>query len=992
MAEDTSSSSAPSTADAVSSWFTANPTASAQDVATAVQSYGGLTPELASAIAGHYGTDAGTVQNAYTQLTAPSGGSSTTQGGNAVNDSGQTGGALSVGASAPFQGGQNAVDNQVVINGQTYPAGTYVNSYNGHIMQPTGLLGDNQQPDYLDLTGSEYNKTHQGSGGFFGGAIDALKGLPAGASALSSVVGPAAAILAPEIPLFSAAFNGLNAVNAAQNNNWTGALLSGLNAASAYNTAGTPTTQNPNPSVSPLDKSTVDAINTAKTGANFANAIATKNPLGLINSVMSATDTKLPSEIGTGAKLASAYISLQKGDYAGMMNSITGLAKSQDPKVSSAAQKVSDAVQTGIDPKVALDQFTKDVGLSSDVASAIASLDPTALAQSGYGTNVATLASADPNFTPVSSPLSETNSKKATDTNTDATETDTSVQDTGGFTGGGIDYYQKQLNNLTNTGIPEDIAKGIAKTLTNDAISKNQVNDYSWVDPTTGKLHISMHAYDQNTNTGDGGMTSDGSNTSGVSPLSGDQTGNANASSAVNPLGSSTNNTNAPSGATNPSGSNPNNTNVPSGVITDLGVIGKPDKLPPDDGDNIESINITGSPLGGDTFVPNLTKIIPDQTKVEDKPVDHNCAVGYHWDEASQSCVPDEKKPVDHNCGAGYHWDEASQSCVKDTITTVTPPTVTTPKVTIPQTTTPLGGSSTKDSFLPMVATMLAGAPMYNEKHKLAQLHQLYDSLDPHLAKVLQQAGIIPPEPPREENTQTDEEKILASAKQSQPENAQPFLFADGGSTVSDLIKSLEYRNIAPATAPMLNAAPVVQQESRLSPLRHLKQGIRKDAQPTSLLAQGGLPHKYQKALPEGHKPEFITGLTGYYADGRGTGQSDDIPAMLHEGDYVMDADTVASFGDGSSKAGAQVMDKLHHEVPHKMAVGGTPVPAKIADGEYVFPESFVTALGGGDNKLGSKLLDTMREELRAHKRSAPDTKIPPKAKSPLEYLKMAKG
>jgi hypothetical protein len=113
---------------------------------------------------------------------------------------------------------------------------------------------------------------------------------------------------------------------------------------------------------------------------------------------------------------------------------------------------------------------------------------------------------------------------------------------------------------------------------------------------------------------------------------------------------------------------------------------------------------------------------------------------------------------------------------------------------------------------------------------------------------------------------------------------------------------------------------------------------------------------------------------------------------MLHDGDYVMDADTVASLGDGSSKAGAEVLTKFHHQIPHKMSEGGNPVPAKIADGEYVFPASFVTALGGGDNKLGSKLLDTMREELRAHKRSAPDTKIPPKAKSPLEYLKMAKG
>ena len=46
----------------------------------------------------------------------------------------------------------------------------------------------------------------------------------------------------------------------------------------------------------------------------------------------------------------------------------------------------------------------------------------------------------------------------------------------------------------------------------------------------------------------------------------------------------------------------------------------------------------------------------------------------------------------------------------------------------------------------------------------------------------------------------------------------------------------------------------------------------------------------------------------------------------------------------------------------------------------------------GGDNKQGAKRLDAMREELRAHKRSAPTSKIPPKAKSPLDYLRMAKG
>ena len=84
---------------------------------------------------------------------------------------------------------------------------------------------------------------------------------------------------------------------------------------------------------------------------------------------------------------------------------------------------------------------------------------------------------------------------------------------------------------------------------------------------------------------------------------------------------------------------------------------------------------------------------------------------------------------------------------------------------------------------------------------------------------------------------------------------------------------------------------------------------------------------------------------------------------------------------------------KFMHQVPHSKSIGeGKPVPAKIADGEVVLPESFVTALGGGDNKRGAKMLDEMRQRLRDHKRSAPNSKIPPKAKSPLDYLKGVKG
>lgn len=71
---------------------------------------------------------------------------------------------------------------------------------------------------------------------------------------------------------------------------------------------------------------------------------------------------------------------------------------------------------------------------------------------------------------------------------------------------------------------------------------------------------------------------------------------------------------------------------------------------------------------------------------------------------------------------------------------------------------------------------------------------------------------------------------------------------------------------------------------------------------------------------------------------GPGDGQSDDIPAMLSDGEYVMDAESVAALGDGSNEAGA-------------------------------------------------RKLDEMRKRLRAHKRSAPKGKIPPKAKSIGAYM-----
>jgi len=98
--------------------------------------------------------------------------------------------------------------------------------------------------------------------------------------------------------------------------------------------------------------------------------------------------------------------------------------------------------------------------------------------------------------------------------------------------------------------------------------------------------------------------------------------------------------------------------------------------------------------------------------------------------------------------------------------------------------------------------------------------------------------------------------------------------------------------------------------------------------------------------------------------------------------------------------AGGQVMNSplmaAAGGVPHKgshyvQGAGGGQddlVDAKLADGEYVFDAEIVSALGDGSNKEGARKLDAMREAIRRHKRSAPLNTIPPKAKSPLAYLK----
>jgi hypothetical protein len=196
---------------------------------------------------------------------------------------------------------------------------------------------------------------------------------------------------------------------------------------------------------------------------------------------------------------------------------------------------------------------------------------------------------------------------------------------------------------------------------------------------------------------------------------------------------------------------------------------------------------------------------------------------------------------------------------------------------------------------------MLAGASIKDDSG-MAQLAQLYPQLanvDPRLLQVL--TGRI--KPTTAEADETSEGTSFVGAKLAgAPSPGNPV----SGNDNSTVIPGYDTGNMTAAGLKYLGGSPLAG------------------------YARGGQVE---------HIPEFITGKTGNYVQGAGDGQSDSIPAMLADGEYVFDADTVAALGNGSNKAGALVLDK-------------------------------------------------MRESIRKHKRSAPVGKIPPKAKSPLSYLK----
>lgn len=260
---------------------------------------------------------------------------------------------------------------------------------------------------------------------------------------------------------------------------------------------------------------------------------------------------------------------------------------------------------------------------------------------------------------------------------------------------------------------------------------------------------------------------------------------------------------------------------------------------------------------------------------------------------------------------------------------TVPEVTVPTPSVTAPTVTTPTPAPKTPAPKTPTTATRNAGviSPF------LIQQYGGIQDLSPGLTGGgnYSLSGIpstdtnmnpMTPNFPLQQFASTSPPSPLELGAQQQPN--EPIQMADGGSTTQKAYNPYDVSSgISGSLTPGLTKAR----------LDYLLTGL-----PQSKAEGGSI---------EGHNPQFFSegglgSMENTFVEGDGDGTSDQVPAMLANGEFVIPADVVSGLGNGSNDAGAEVL------------------------------QEFLKAI-------------------REHKHSAKADKLPPESKGPLAYLTNAK-
>lgn len=145
------------------------------------------------------------------------------------------------------------------------------------------------------------------------------------------------------------------------------------------------------------------------------------------------------------------------------------------------------------------------------------------------------------------------------------------------------------------------------------------------------------------------------------------------------------------------------------------------------------------------------------------------------------------------------------------------------------------------------------------------------------------------------------------------------------------LVRDIEQQKFLPREL-LGNLAPLAMYRKEHTPEEQRKSGKWFSYYDNPALQGGPIPYKKGGAVEYIHEEyevprggnhglsHFLQGMTG--------GQDDKIPAMLSDGEYVIDASTVADLGDGNNEAGANKLDGMVKNI-RKHKGGSTKLPPK---------------------------------------------------------------
>lgn len=329
----------------------------------------------------------------------------------------------------------------------------------------------------------------------------------------------------------------------------------------------------------------------------------------------------------------------------------------------------------------------------------------------------------------------------------------------------------------------------------------------------------------------------------------------------------------------------------------------------------------------------------------DDIPEETVCEPGFH-DDGTGLCVADDEEAPEEDCGVGFHLN-ADGVCESDDVEEETTGGGTTG-----------GGTTTtrRQQILQTLAKKAISSPGFQTQVQspLADVQSPVETVSeaPVKKKPFQQLGGTSIYPTRFRSVLEDYLSGIKPPEEFSVDGSAPVDVLNQPSTIE------QYREPDMATSTYFNYG----QTPDLTELARLQQ--EQDAPlgeglplPTAY-AQGGMVAPLLMAR----------GGTGHGKNAHGA-----LSIVEHSGKHRIDyrqGDAVTGAGDGQSDD----------------------IPAMLADGEFVIPADVVAALGNGSTKAGSDKLYEMMHNIRKQHRAAKPKDLPPPArKSPLDYLKKGK-